>query len=165
MQTHSKVQKANKTLEKVKQFKVPTNVRVYAERPVTPDGSTFGIPTVRVDVERTAVKDLGIVKMASGGKGIKSTVKVKTYEQARNEALSWLEQRGFKSENQTFGKFGYTKNEPIGRQTNDGKVGFRIEHDSRSGAHINVWAGKEKGPHFEFDASEKTVKKIQKRFR
>ncbi|MFT4399062.1 ribonuclease YeeF family protein [Bacillus sp. SW14] len=64
--THSKVQKANKTLEKVKQFKVPTNVRVYAERPVTPDGSTFGIPTVRVNVEKTAVKDLGIVKMASG---------------------------------------------------------------------------------------------------
>ncbi|ASB62689.1 transposase [Bacillus sp. A053] len=63
--THSKVQTANKTLEKVKQFKVPTNVRVYAERPVTPDGFTFGIPTVRVDVEKTAVKDLGIVKMAS----------------------------------------------------------------------------------------------------
>ncbi|CAN2248504.1 T7SS effector LXG polymorphic toxin [Bacillus vallismortis] len=63
--THSKVKQANKTLEKVKQFKVPTNVRVYAERPVTPDGSTFGIPTVRVDVEKTAVKDLGIVKMAS----------------------------------------------------------------------------------------------------
>ncbi|CAI6320986.1 hypothetical protein NRS6085_20175 [Bacillus subtilis] len=61
--THSKVQKANKTLEKVKQFKVPTNVRVYAERPVTPEGFTFGIPTVRVDVEKTAVKDLGIVKM------------------------------------------------------------------------------------------------------
>ncbi|MGY2644547.1 T7SS effector LXG polymorphic toxin [Bacillus inaquosorum] len=63
--THSKVQKANKTLEKVKQFKVPTNVRVYAERPVTPDGFTFGFPTVRVDVETTAVKDLGIVKMVS----------------------------------------------------------------------------------------------------
>ncbi len=74
--THSKVQKANKTLEKVKQFKVPTNVRVYAERPVTPDGSTFGIPTVRVDVEKTAVKDLGIVKMASDGKGVKGTGKV-----------------------------------------------------------------------------------------
>ncbi|MGV4322617.1 T7SS effector LXG polymorphic toxin [Bacillus mojavensis] len=63
--THSKVQKANKTLEKVKQFKVPTNVRVYAERPVTPDGLMFGFPTVRVDVETTAVKDLGIMKMAS----------------------------------------------------------------------------------------------------
>ncbi|TDO15944.1 putative ribonuclease toxin of YeeF-YezG toxin-antitoxin module [Bacillus subtilis] len=63
--THSKVQKANKTLEKVKQFKVPTNVRVYAERPVTTNGFTFGFPTVRVDVETTAVKDLGIVKMVS----------------------------------------------------------------------------------------------------
>ncbi|NRS34632.1 T7SS effector LXG polymorphic toxin [Bacillus velezensis] len=63
--THSKVQKANKTLEKVKQFKVPTNVRVYAERPVTANGFTYGFPTVRVDVEKTAVKDLGIVKMAS----------------------------------------------------------------------------------------------------
>ncbi|MCY7783113.1 MULTISPECIES: T7SS effector LXG polymorphic toxin [unclassified Bacillus (in: firmicutes)] len=73
--THSKVQKANKTLEKVKQFKVPTNVRVYAERPVTPEGFTFGIPTVRVDVEKTAVKDLGIVKMVSSGKGIKGTGK------------------------------------------------------------------------------------------
>ncbi|KUP35270.1 transposase [Bacillus halotolerans] len=65
--THSKVQKANKTLEKVKQFKVPTNVRVYAERPVTTNGFTYGIPTVRVDVEKTAVKDLGIVKMVSDG--------------------------------------------------------------------------------------------------
>ncbi|MGM0797320.1 MAG: T7SS effector LXG polymorphic toxin [Bacillota bacterium] len=63
--THSKVQKANKTLEKVKQFKVPTNVRVYAERPVTANGFTYGFPTVRVDVEKTAVKELGIVKMAS----------------------------------------------------------------------------------------------------
>ncbi|MGR7978176.1 ribonuclease YeeF family protein [Bacillus velezensis] len=73
--THSKVQKANKTLEKVKQFKVPTNVRVYAERPVTANGFTYGFPTVRVDVEKTAVKDLGIVKMASSGKGIKGIVK------------------------------------------------------------------------------------------
>ncbi|ASF56727.1 transposase [Bacillus velezensis M27] len=73
--THSKVQKANKTLEKIKQFKVPTNVRVYAERPVTANGFTYGFPTVRVDVEKTAVKELGIVKMASSGKGIKGIVK------------------------------------------------------------------------------------------
>ncbi|MFK8883898.1 ribonuclease YeeF family protein [Bacillus velezensis] len=73
--THSKVQKANKTLEKVKQFKFPTNVRVYAERPVTANGFTYGFPTVRVDVEKTAVKELGIVKMVSSGKGIKGIVK------------------------------------------------------------------------------------------
>ncbi|WMW51966.1 T7SS effector LXG polymorphic toxin [Bacillus subtilis] len=87
--THSKVQKANKTLEKVKQFKVPTNVRVYAERPVTPEGFTFGIPTVRVDVEKTAVKDLGIVKMVSSGKGIKGTGKSSN----KNPLPSWLKER------------------------------------------------------------------------
>ncbi|WP_434704615.1 T7SS effector LXG polymorphic toxin [Bacillus atrophaeus] len=64
--THTKVQKANTILEKAKQFKVPTNVRVYAERPVTTNGFTFGFPTVRVDVGTKSVKDLGIVKMASG---------------------------------------------------------------------------------------------------
>ena len=46
-------------------------------------------------------------------------------------------------------------------QTLNGKVGFRIEFDERSGAHINMWAGKEKGPHVHFDGSEKTVEKIQ----
>jgi hypothetical protein len=49
-------------------------------------------------------------------------------------------------------------------QTADGKAGYRIEYDERSGAHINVWSGKEKGPHFNFAASEPTVRKIQGRF-
>src|SRR5699024_4512519 len=95
----------------------------------------------------------------------KGTESTKTYEQARNEALNWLEKRGFKAEKQTYGKFGYTKNKPIGMQTSNGRIGFRIEHDSRSGAHINVWAGKEKGSHLKFDSTEKTVREIQKRFR
>lgn len=50
-------------------------------------------------------------------------------------------------------------------QTADGKVGFRVEFDSRSGAHINVWSGKEKGPHFTFEGARKTVAKIQGHFR
>ncbi|PSA95041.1 transposase [Bacillus atrophaeus] len=75
--THTKVQKANTILEKAKQFKVPTNVRVYAERPVTTNGFTFGFPTVRVDVGTKSVKDLGIVKMANSGRGIKGTGKLK----------------------------------------------------------------------------------------
>ncbi|GAA3375482.1 hypothetical protein GCM10020367_43460 [Streptomyces sannanensis] len=45
--------------------------------------------------------------------------------------------------------------------TANGKMGFRIEFDDRSGAHINVWAGKEKGPHFQFNATETTVTKLQ----
>lgn len=40
---------------------------MYAERPVTANGFTYGFPTVRVDVEKTAVKELGIVKMVSDG--------------------------------------------------------------------------------------------------
>ncbi|WLR41739.1 RHS repeat-associated core domain-containing protein [Bacillus carboniphilus] len=124
------------------------------------------------DYKNAAISATGMIpgaKYATGAaKGLKFAAKGmgkgKSYEQARNAALSWLGRKGFKSEKQTLGKFGYTKNKPIGRQTKDGKVGFRIEHDTRSGAHINVWAGKEKGPHYEYDASEKTVKKIQNRF-
>ena len=56
--------------------------------------------------------------------------------------------------------------EPHGMKTADGKVGFRIEFDEKVGAHINVFDKKEKDtPHFIFKASEKTVKKIQKRYR
>ena len=49
-------------------------------------------------------------------------------------------------------------------QTSDGKVGFRVEFDEWSGAHINTWAGKKKGSHFELDSSEKNVIKIQKHY-
>jgi hypothetical protein len=44
------------------------------------------------------------------------------------------------------------------------KTGFRVETDARNGAHINVWHGKEKGPHIKFNASEKTINKIHKRY-
>jgi hypothetical protein len=84
------------------------------------------------------------------------------FNQARNQALDWLIPRGFKAEKVTLGKFGAIKGRPVGMQTVNGKVGFRIEFDERSGAHINVWAGKEKGPHFQFDATEKTVTKLQR---
>lgn len=130
-------------------------------------GKTIG--EITEGLNKTTREILGKAKetiVRFGGKSKSTgTIKVKSYEQARNEALFWLEQRGFKSEKQTFGKFGYTRKRPIGRQTSDGKIGFRIEYDSRSGAHINLWSGKEKGPHIEFDASEKTVKKLQKLFK
>ncbi|WAX80208.1 polymorphic toxin-type HINT domain-containing protein [Streptomyces sp. KMM 9044] len=83
------------------------------------------------------------------------------FNRARNQALTWLSSRGFKAEKVTLGKFGTIKGKPIGRQTANGKVGFRIEFDDRHGAHINVWAGKEKGPHFQFNATESAVTKLQ----
>ncbi|AVM07098.1 transposase [Bacillus velezensis] len=68
--THSKVQKANKgkkILDQVKEFKVPTNVKIRVHKTVTPDGATF--PIIHADVKTKAVKDLGIVKMAGSGGG------------------------------------------------------------------------------------------------
>ncbi|MFP1853859.1 RHS repeat-associated core domain-containing protein, partial [Lonsdalea quercina] len=87
-----------------------------------------------------------------------------SYEQARNKALKWLEDRGFKAEKVNTGKFGSTKGKPVGMTTIDGKTGFRIEYDERSGAHINVFSGKDKGEHFLFDAPESTVTKLQDLF-
>jgi hypothetical protein len=86
------------------------------------------------------------------------------YNQARNSALEWLEARGFRAEAQVEGKFGPNAGKPVGMSTADGRVGFRVEFDARSGAHINVFAGKEKGPHFQFKGTQKTVNKIVQRF-
>ena len=61
------VQKGNNILEKVKSFQVPTNVRVYVEQPASATGHRIGTPIVRVNVEKTPVKEFGIVKMVSGG--------------------------------------------------------------------------------------------------
>ena len=87
-----------------------------------------------------------------------------SFEQARNKALKWLEERGFKAEKVNTGKFGMTKGRPVGMTTSDGKTGFRIEYDERSGAHINVFSGKEKGEHFLFDATESSVTRLQNLF-
>ncbi|MFP7691689.1 ribonuclease YeeF family protein [Bacillus subtilis] len=62
----AKVEKGRKILDQVKEFKVPTNVKIRVHKTVTPDGTTF--PIVHADVKTKAVKDLGIVKMASNSK-------------------------------------------------------------------------------------------------
>jgi hypothetical protein len=49
------------------------------------------------------------------------------------------------------GRFDSTKEKPIGMTSADGKTGFRIEYDERSGANISVFSGKKKGEHFLFD--------------
>lgn len=87
------------------------------------------------------------------------------YEQARNAALEWLEERGFKAEVPVYNRFPTNQRgtEVIGYRTAEGNVGFRVEYDSRNGAHINVFAGKEKGPHFTFDGDADTVRQIVRR--
>jgi hypothetical protein len=49
------------------------------------------------------------------------------------------------------GRFDSTKEKPVKMTTTDGKTGFRIEYDERSGANISVFSGKKKGEHFLFD--------------
>ncbi|WP_375709701.1 RHS repeat-associated core domain-containing protein [Pseudomonas atacamensis] len=66
------------------------------------------------------------------------TLKFEHFEQARNKALEWLESNGFKAEKPTIGKFGTNAGKVVGMQTADGKTGYRIEYDERSGANINV---------------------------
>jgi RHS repeat-associated protein len=86
------------------------------------------------------------------------------YGKARNEALEWLTEKGFSAEKVNIGKLGDTKGRGIGMTTKDGSIGFRVEYDEKNGAHINVFAGKEKGPHYTFKASPETVKELQKLF-
>ncbi|HEY4436792.1 MAG TPA: PAAR-like domain-containing protein [Lelliottia sp.] len=87
-----------------------------------------------------------------------------SFEQAMNKALQWLEAKDFKAERVNTGKFGATKGKAVGMTTADGKTGFRVEYDERSGAHINVFSGKEKGEHYQFDATEPTTTKHQDRY-
>lgn len=70
------------------------------------------------------------------------TLEIEHFEQARNKTLEWFESNGFKAEKPTIGKFGTNAGKNVGMQTTDGKTGYRIEYDERSGAHINVWSGK-----------------------
>lgn len=87
-----------------------------------------------------------------------------TYEQALNKALAWLLENDFRAEKPKLGKFGKRKGEPVGMQTSDNKTGYRVEHDAKNGAHINVWTHRKNGPHFTFEAKEKTVLQITERF-
>ncbi len=129
---------------------------------------TFDVPA---DMRRSAaVGEVGVLagssflgvpeRLAAKGAG----TGLKDFNLARNAALEWLEARGFKAEQATLGKFGDNAGKPIGMKTADGIVGFRVEYDVRSGAHINVWSGKEKGPHFTFEGSQSTVDQIVKQF-
>jgi RHS repeat-associated protein len=96
-----------------------------------------------------------------------------TFDQARNKALNWLTERGFKAEVVVLSKGleGSPKGEPIGMMTADRRLGYRIEFDERSGAHINVWdrdgpKGKQnKPPHFQFQGSADEVRAFTRRFR
>lgn len=93
--------------------------------------------------------------------GLANSIPFVDFNKAMNAALKWLEERGFKAQIPNIIKFGDRAGYPNGMKTFDGKIGFRVEYDESFGAHINVWNGKEKGPHFQFPADKETVDKIQ----
>jgi hypothetical protein len=119
---------------------------------------------------------VGTNTAAQGGKKLLQEAKKDDFNQARNKAMNWLSGEGFSAEKPNIGRFGATKGKTTGMIGKNGAgdvAGFRVELDERSGAHINVFSGKSKGPinpkngkpiHFEFDASAKTVEKIQRKY-
>lgn len=130
-----------------------------AAAPGIPGGFGAGIKAVRTaDQIRDGVRAGGTAVDAS-----KAAAKFADYNQARNAALDWLKERGFKAERPNLSKFG-SKGAPNGMTSADGKIGFRVEYDERNGAHLNVFAGKEKGPHFTFQGTKESVEQIVKRF-
>ncbi|TYS09996.1 transposase [Bacillus subtilis] len=70
----AKAEKGKKILDQVKEFKVPTNVKIRVHKTVTPDGATF--PIVHAEVKSKAVKDLGIVKMVGRGSSGSTTTRL-----------------------------------------------------------------------------------------
>lgn len=78
------------------------------------------------------------------------------FNPAMRQAQDWLKARGFDPSKAT--PFASRMSERFGGGRINGmrhdNVGYRIEFDARSGAHINVFAGKEIGPHFTFSQNE-----------
>jgi len=135
---------------------------------VTRAGPSVKLTQVEVKRETATVYNFEVEDLHSyfvGQSGLWVHNKCVGYDQARNQALEWLEQRGFQADIPSLARFPRNNpGPPNGMMTSDGKTGFRVEFDERSGAHINVWSGKDKGPHFQFDGTMKTVIQIVKRF-
>lgn len=77
-----------------------------------------------------------------------------SYDKAIAGALAWLRSRGVTSLEEAY----QSRSGAFGMRTIDGFAGYRLELDHAHGAHINVWRGKEKGPHFTFPGSEADVR-------
>ena len=85
----------------------------------------------------------------------------RSFNDAQTNALHWLSGKGFDSSAAEVTLSKWTKT-PYGMRMEGpgGRTGFRIEYDKRNGAHVNVFAGKEKGPHFRFPGNHSDVDAI-----
>nr|WP_313738109.1 VENN motif pre-toxin domain-containing protein [Acinetobacter sp.] len=112
----------------------------------------------------------GGVKANSQNKIEEILPKVKSWEVARNNAISQVGNLGINSK-PVVGRLevsaGY--NQVIGRQSADGKKGWRLDYDPQKGPHVNTWDyTKGKGPDkaikkvIPFDGTETTFKTLLK---
>ncbi len=76
-----------------------------------------------------------------------------SYSEAITAALKWLNEHGVSNFDEV-----YESRNGFGMKTYGGGSGYRLEFDQRSGAHINVWHHKIKGPHFLFPGNEQDVR-------
>jgi cytoskeletal protein CcmA (bactofilin family) len=116
--------------------------------------------TYFVDMGRGAVwVHNGACKFAFPGQvgGTAEFPEFRSFSTAQRNALGWLEERGFTTGKVTVGKFGEAAGLPNGLKSEIGNIGYRIEFDINNAAHINVFAGKIKGPHFKFPGNQQSV--------
>lgn len=64
--------------------------------------------------------------------------KVKTYEQARNQALEIIGEVDVHTGEKIIGRIGIGKGKVVGRRWHNGKVTMRLDYDPNKGPHINV---------------------------
>lgn len=83
------------------------------------------------------------------------TEKFKNYDGAIRAALDWLH-----NEKVELGEAFESRMGGFGMRSEDGSGGYRIEFDDKNQAHINVWAHKQKGPHFIFPGNEQAVRSL-----
>ena len=82
------------------------------------------------------------------------TVQCRSYGEAIEKALAWLIRHDITALDVVF----ETRMHAFGMRTNNGSSGYRLEFDTDSGAHINVWHHKIKGPHYVFPGNEQEVR-------
>ncbi|WP_252514071.1 LysM peptidoglycan-binding domain-containing protein, partial [Acinetobacter pittii] len=121
-------------------------------------------------VGSVAIGGAGLVKPKTSSKIEEILPKVKSWEVARNNAISEVGDLGLSSK-PVIGRLevsaGYNK--VIGRQSPDGKKGWRLDYDPEKGPHVNIWnytngkgLGKAVKKVIPFDGTESTFKNLLK---
>lgn len=114
----------------------------------------------------------GVSKVKAGaqpGKRIEQILKPeKNWESAQNNALDIVDNLGANSKS-VIGRLEVSdgNGKVIGRQSNDGKMGWRVDYDPDKGTHINMWdysqgkgSGKAVNQVIPFEGNEKSFETI-----